>query len=214
MGWIVGGGTALTYVLLSFILPQPIVIIMSILASILLTGGLHEDGLADVCDGFGGGWNKEKILSIMKDSSTGVYGVIGIVMVMLLKFSALSELDASQIPALLIAGHSLSRFTAVTFMYTHQYARAQEQSKSKNIAVKMSFSSLIAAAMFGIFPLFLLKNHVYFLVLIPLSLVKWLLGRYFNKWIDGYTGDCLGAAQQIAEVVFYLFILIAPWKYI
>ena len=89
MGWIVGGGTALTYVLLSFILPQSIVIIMSILASILLTGGLHEDGLADVCDGFGGGWNKEKILSIMKDSSTGVYGVIGIVMVMLLNFSVL-----------------------------------------------------------------------------------------------------------------------------
>jgi adenosylcobinamide-GDP ribazoletransferase len=72
IGWIVCGFSAFVYFGSSFILPQSIAILFSMLFSVLLTRGLHEDGLADVCDGFGGGWNKEKILSIMKDSATGV----------------------------------------------------------------------------------------------------------------------------------------------
>lgn len=208
IGWIVGGFSALAYFSFSFILPQSIAILSSMLFSILLTGGLHEDGLADVCDGFGGGWNKEKILAIMKDSATGVYGAIGIIMVMLFKFSILSESDVTQIPFLLIAAHSISRFVAVTFMYTHNYARANEESKSKNVAQKMSFVSLIIAVLFGITPLLLFNNGFIFLILIPLILTKWLLARYFTKWIGGYTGDCLGATQQISEIVFYVFMLI------
>lgn len=232
MGWIVGGFSALVYFGTSFILPQSVAILFSILLSILLTGGLHEDGLADVCDGFGGGWNKEKILSIMKDSYVGTYGIIGLCFVFLFKFYLLSELffattDHNLLSIancqlsivcyplfIIIAAHSISRFVAVTFMYTHNYVRENEESKSKNVSQKMSTVSLIVASLFGIIPLFLFNNILVFLILIPLTLTKWLLARYFTKWIGGYTGDCLGATQQISEIVFYVFMLIAPWKYI
>ncbi len=225
IGWIVGGFSALVYFGFSFILPQSITILFSILFSILLTGGLHEDGLADVCDGFGGGWSKEKILAIMKDSHIGVYGVIGLIFIFLFKFYLLSELfslisDNSQFSNLnyplliIIAAHSISRFVAVTFMYTHDYVRKNEESKSKNVSRKMSFSSLIVALLLGIAPLMLFNNLFVFLILIPLILTKWLLARYFTKWIGGYTGDCLGATQQISEIVFYIFMLILLWKYI
>jgi adenosylcobinamide-GDP ribazoletransferase len=214
LGWIIGGLSALLYFSCLHILPHSIAIVLSMLFSILLTGGLHEDGLADVCDGFGGGWTKDRILAIMKDSATGVYGVIGIVMVLLMKSVILSESDPSQIPFLLIAGHAISRFVAITFMYTHAYMRTDETSKSKNVAQKMNLASLLIAMVFGLAPVFLFQNKFVFVVCIPLILTKWLLGRYFTKWIGGYTGDCLGATQQISEIVFYLFMLIAPWNYI
>jgi len=225
IGWLVGGFSALVYFSSSFILPNYVAILFSMLCSVILTGGIHEDGLADVCDGFGGGWNKEKILAIMKDSYTGAYGVIGLIFIFLFKFFLLSELlhiipnssslSITHFPLfIIIAAHSISRFVAVTFMYTHDYARASEESKSKNVSQKMSLVSLIVALLFGITPLLLFNNEFVFLILIPLIVTKWLLARYFSKWIGGYTGDCLGATQQISEIVFYLFMLIAPWKYI
>jgi adenosylcobinamide-GDP ribazoletransferase len=214
LGWIVGGSSALLYFICMYFLPRSVAITVSMLFSILLTGGLHEDGLADVCDGFGGGWTKDRILAIMKDSATGVYGVIGIVMILLMKFVILLEFHSSLLPFLLIAGHTLSRFIAITFMYTHEYVRTDETSKSKNVIQKMDLGSVSIAMVFGLVPLFLFQNAFVFFVCIPLLLVKWLLGRYFTKWIGGYTGDCLGATQQITEIVFYLFMLIAPWNYI
>lgn len=214
MGWIVGGLSALLYWSCCFVLPHAVSTLISMLLSILITGGLHEDGLADTCDGFGGGWSKEKILSIMKDSATGVFGVIGIVMLLLIKFSVLSESVPEQLPFLLIAAHSLSRFMAISFMYTHTYARTDDTSKSKNVTQKMSHSALLIALVTGLAPLLLFNNIAVFLVMIPLLLIKWLFGSYFNKWIGGYTGDCLGATQQISEIVFYTVMLISPWKYI
>jgi adenosylcobinamide-GDP ribazoletransferase len=214
LGWIVGGSSALLYFICMYFLPRSVAITVSMLFSILLTGGLHEDGLADVCDGFGGGWTKDRILVIMKDPATGSYGVIGIVMTLLMKFVILSESDPSLIPFLLIAGHTLSRFVALTFMFTHAYVRGDETSKSKNVVQKMNLTSLLVALLFGLAPLFLFRNAFVFLVFIPLLLAKWLLGCYFTKWIGGYTGDCLGATQQVTEIIFYLFMLIAPWNYI
>jgi adenosylcobinamide-GDP ribazoletransferase len=214
LGWIIGGLSALLYYGCLHILPDSVAIVLCMLFSIVLTGGFHEDGLADVCDGFGGGWTKEKILTIMKDSAIGVYGVIGIVMTLLLKFLVLSESHPLQIPFLLIAGHAASRFIAITFMYTHAYVSADETSKSKKVTQKMEPVSLLVAMVFGLVPLLLFQNAFVFVVCVPLIVTKWLLGRYFTKWIGGYTGDCLGATQQVIEIIFYLFMLIAPWNYI
>ena len=117
IGWIVGGISALFYCLCSYILPFPIAILLSMLASIWATGAFHEDGLADVCDGFGGGWTKEKILLIMKDSRVGAFGVIGLVMVLLIKYVSLISIPVQSktiIPLVIISAHSLSRFFAIT----------------------------------------------------------------------------------------------------
>lgn len=214
VGWIVGGVSALVLYFSLFVLPLNVSIVLSIIATILITGAMHEDALADVCDGFGGGWDKERILAIMKDSHIGVFGVVGVVSVLLLRYVTLSGLESYRLPLFIIAANALSRFSAITFMYTHSYVRPLDDSKSKNVVEKLSLGSIIIAGIFGVLPLFFLSEGYKLLVIVPfVFLVKWLLGLYFNKWIGGYTGDCLGATQQINEVVIYLLFLIAPWKY-
>jgi adenosylcobinamide-GDP ribazoletransferase len=213
VGIIVGSISALTFWLFQWILPNEIAIILGMIASILTTGAFHEDGFADVCDGFGGGWTKEKILLIMKDSRLGTYGVVGIGLILLLKWSALTHLPTGVLVITLISGHAISRLNAVSLIYTDQYARDDDTSKSKPLATKMSFGELVFAAAFGLAPLALFANLYVLLTLLPLLFVRWYFSGYFKKWIGGYTGDCLGAVQQVSEVIFYISLLVI-FKYL
>ncbi len=208
IGWIVGAITALVFWLGFLIFPMSVALLLSMVVSLFLTGAFHEDGWADVCDGFGGGWNKQEILRIMKDSRIGVYGTIGLIVLLGLKFVALYEMKMQLVPWALISGHSMSRFVSTTFLHTHSYVQDNEVSKAKPLATRISWQGLAVAAFFGIMPVLLLGDVIYFLVIIPLVICKWGMGKYFVKWIGGYTGDCLGAAQQVSEVIFYLFIIL------
>jgi adenosylcobinamide-GDP ribazoletransferase len=212
IGILVGGFSALVFYLSTCILPVSVSLVFALLAGILMTGAFHEDGLADVCDGFGGGWTKEKILVIMKDSRVGAYGVISLVLLFMLKFTLLESIPVRNIPFVFIAAHALSRFVAATFLFTHVYVRDGADSKIKPVAGKSAPLNFVIAGIFAIVPLFLFKNPYCFLIPVPLFLMKGLLGRYFKKWIGGYTGDCLGATQQICEVLFYICFLVV-WKY-
>jgi len=225
VGWIVGSISFLTFYLFSLFLSIEIAVILAIIASILTTGAFHEDGFADVCDGFGGGWTKEKILMIMKDSAIGAYGAIGLVLLFLLKFKLLSESilifknDNNYFLIFLyfISVHSLSRLSAISIIFTHQYSRDDATSKSKPIAKQHTWKEIFGAFFFGLIPLLALAYFSFeikvLLVLIPVFLTRYFLAQYFQKWIDGYTGDCLGATQQVCEVIFYLSILFL-WKFI
>jgi adenosylcobinamide-GDP ribazoletransferase len=225
IGWIVGSISFLAFYGASFLVSISAAVIIGMIAGILTTGAFHEDGFADVCDGFGGGWTKEKILLIMKDSAIGAYGAIGVVLLFLLKFQLLSELVTIEtitsqqsvftILLLFIAGHSISRLAAISIVFTHEYSREDASSKSKPIAKSYSWKEVAGSFFFGLFPLLTLSYFQYqlLLVIVPVFLVRYFLARYFQKWIDGYTGDCLGATQQVCEVTFYLSI-IAIWKFI
>jgi adenosylcobinamide-GDP ribazoletransferase len=225
IGWIVGTISFSVYYLSASVFTSETAIILSMIAGILTTGAFHEDGFADVCDGFGGGWTKEKILVIMKDSAIGAYGAIGLVLLFLLKFRALSDvLYQSEIVnfqssiknlLLFVAAHSVSRLAAVSIVFTHNYSREDASSKSKPIAQSYTWREVLGALFFGLLPLFILSffHWQLILALIPVFLTRFFMARYFQKWIDGYTGDCLGATQQVGEVVFYLSI-IALWKFI
>ena len=114
--------------------------------------------------------------------------------------------------AFMMSGHALSRFTAATFIYTHEYARDDATSKVKPVGKKISIGELLTAALFGFLPMLMFQNYWVFLAVLPVYFTKWLLGRYFQKWIEGYTGDCLGATQQLTEVVFYMSVLLL-WKF-
>ncbi len=208
VGILVGCISALIFWLCQLILPVEIALLLSIIASILTTGAFHEDGFADVCDGFGGGWTKEKILLIMKDSRLGTYGVVGLILILLLKWCLLRYFSMPVMVIAIIAGHAISRLNAVSLIYTDTYARDDDTSKSKPLATKMSVGELAFATLFGLAPLTLFQNPFIILTLMPLLIVRWYLSRYFKKWIGGYTGDCLGAVQQVSEVVFYLSLLI------
>ena len=217
IGYIVATVSWLVYIGCRYIFSVEIRVIMSVLTGVLLTGAFKEDGLADVCDGFGGGWTKEKILAIMKDSRVGTYGVIGLIFILALKFFSLvqiSSLDVYYFGLVLVAAHSLSRFTAVIIIYTAIYAREDADSKAKPVAQKLSTGNLLGATMWIVPPIIGLVylNPAFLLIIVPVICVTVYLRWYFLKWIGGYTGDCLGATQQINEVVIYMSLL-AIWRF-
>jgi adenosylcobinamide-GDP ribazoletransferase len=220
IGWLVGGIGGAAFLLGNWVVGPMFGVLLSFVATVLTTGAFHEDGLADVCDGFGGGWTKDKILVIMKDSRVGAYGVIGLLLMYLMKLSILMEMmaimDAVLVALLIVCVHAASRFIAATFVFTHQYVRETDDSKAKPVAQQSGHLNLVVSLVFGILPLVVyaaVLDMYLLLAVIPLAyLAKMLLGRYFKKWIGGYTGDCLGAVQQIQEVVLYTLILVV-WKY-
>ena len=207
VGWIVGGIAALVFFGAVHVFPPAIAVLLSMIVSLVTTGAFHEDGFADVCDGFGGGWTAQQVLDIMKDSRLGTYGAAGLFSMLALKFATLFTIDVWVVPIVLIAGHAVSRFFSVFFIYTDEYARANEDSKAKPMAKKMSHGEFITAAFFGLLPVAIFDWRLLSFIL-PALIIKWWMGRWFRKRINGYTGDCLGAAQQVIEVSFYLFIIV------
>ena len=216
VGLIVGAINAGLFYLFHLLFSPEISILLSIAAGILLTGAFHEDGFTDVCDSFGGGYGKEKILTIMKDSRIGAYGLIGFLILFLIKFFAVRDLSTTSVTLTcyaIIAAHTASRFISSTMIYTHQYVTDIDTNKSKPIASKsLPLWNLLPAFCITILS-FLLAGSWKFLLVLPFAyLGKLYLGWYFNKYIGGYTGDCLGAVQQVSEVMIYLgFILICTF---
>ena len=211
VGWVVGALTALSFYLANLLWQQVIAVIIALIVGIFLTGAFHEDGFADVCDGFGGGWGKQRIMEIMKDSFIGVYAVIGLIFIFLLKISILSTLPTTTVPFVLFSGHSISRLFPLLLMQRYNYVR-ESDSKAAVAVYKAARRQLILATIVALIPLLLLPL-ICLLSIIPLLLGNVFLGRYFYRHIGGYTGDCLGASQQLTETIFYLSIS-ALWIYI
>ncbi|MGZ8227871.1 MAG: adenosylcobinamide-GDP ribazoletransferase [Methylococcaceae bacterium] len=211
IGWLVGGICALVFYLADLIWPQATAVILALITGILLTGALHEDGFADVCDGFGGGMDKQRILEIMKDSHIGVYGFIGLLLMLLLKISVLSAMPAAAVPLVLLAGHSASRLSPLLLMRRYTYAR-EHHSKASGAVYQPNFRELAFATVIALLPLALLPA-LCASAIVPVLLATGLLGHYFYRRIGGYTGDCLGASQQVAETIFYLSVS-ALWIFI
>jgi adenosylcobinamide-GDP ribazoletransferase len=193
--------------------PPGVAVLLGMASTLLATGAFHEDGLADSIDGFGGGWTREDVLRIMKDSRIGSYGAIGIGVALLAKFETLTHLGGVSpwltIAATILAAHSVSRFASTTLIYALDYARDDDSSKSKPLATRMGKGELALAALFGLAPCALLPWPQVAMALMLVALVAWLAARKFVARIGGYTGDCLGATQQLTEIAFYLGILCA-----
>lgn len=219
IGWIVGGLSFLAFWLSSLLFDASIAVIFSLIVGVLVTGAFHEDGLADVFDGFGGGWTKERILTIMKDSQIGAFGAIALVLLFLLKYAALTALllrsnDLLLVALIFVSYHALARLTAINIVFTSHYSREDASSKAKPIAKTHSRTEILGAYFFGLLPLvgLVVIHWLYALTLVALFVLYYRSKRYFEKWIDGYTGDCLGAVEQLAECVVLLSYL-ALWKY-
>lgn len=196
IGWIVGGIFALSFALTSWLLPLPVAVVLSLIICLAATGALHEDGFADYCDGFGGGWDKENILRIMKDSHLGSYGTLGLIAAAGLIASAIINLPADKIAASVCAAHVLSRFNALTLIFTLPYARPEGSTKTPELA--MQKNDLWIALAFTAPALLLLPFGSWAYVVFGLWLSRYLLAAQLRKKIGGYTGDCLGAAQLMS----------------
>lgn len=204
VGLLVGGIAAAVFWGAAKLWPVPVAVLLAMAASIAVTGAFHEDGLSDTADGLGGGWDKQRILEIMKDSRVGSYGVVALVLALLGKFALLTSLDVECVPIALIAAHAFSRFCALVLMATMDYARDDSQSKAKPVAARLSFGALLFALVFAAAPLLWLPPvQALAGVLLAMLATLW-LARKCRRWLGGYTGDCLGAVQQVAELGFLL----------
>lgn len=207
VGWIVGAAGVAVLWMTGQVLPAALAVVLSTAATIRLTGAFHEDGWGDVCDGFGGGWSREQILSIMKDSRIGAYGAIGIVLMLAAKLAALSSLPLAGAVIALLVAHPLSRLCATALIYTMAYARDDDPdgvSRAKPLAVKLSGGGMLWAALCGLAPLALLAPVQIAWVAGLAVLVTVTAARHFRRRIGGYTGDCLGAVQQLTELTVYV----------
>ena len=210
VGLLIGGIGALVYLGAAYFWPQPVAVLLSLAATIYATGAFHEDGLADTVDGLGGGWEKLRILEIMKDSRVGSYGVVAMVLALLGKVTLLNSLDGALVPFALLAGHAVSRFCSTVLLATMDYVREDLLAKAKPLATRISGGEMLVALLFVLVVLTLLPTEkaVAGCVLAALATL-WLAGK-FRRWLGGYTGDCLGATQQVSEIAFYLGLL-ARW---
>ncbi|UCV03826.1 adenosylcobinamide-GDP ribazoletransferase [Dechloromonas denitrificans] len=210
VGLLIGGLGGLVYLAAALFWPAPVAVLLAMAATIYATGAFHEDGLSDTVDGLGGGWEKQRILEIMKDSRVGSYGAVATVLALLGKFTLLVALDPALLPLALLAGHAVSRFCATLLLAGMDYARDDQLSKAKPLANRLSGGALLVALVFVLAALVWLPwpQAVAGCALAALATL-WLAGK-FKRWLGGYTGDCLGAVQQVSEIVFYLGLL-AHW---
>lgn len=201
VGFLTGVTTWGTLYLCAQVMPLLPACVLAIIARLLLTGGLHEDGLADFFDGFGGGSTKEKILSIMKDSHIGSYGTIGLILYFLLYVSFLYTLYPFAWAATIIGADVLSKLCTAAMINTLPYARTEETSKTKVLYNKLNVIKFAVIAIVCVVSLSLLS--VCFWAVIPVLLTVVALRYYFRYKIGGYTGDCCGATVLLAEQAFY-----------
>jgi len=218
IGIIVGMVGAISFYFASLVFPQAIAVLVSMAATIYLTGAFHEDGLADSADGIGGGNGHEQILTIMQDSRLGTYGAIALFLMLFAKFQTLNLLHPTFIPLTLVAAHAFSRLCAVWVTATVSYVKST--GKAKPLAKQISIGHLILANLFGLLPfliiigLLIYSHHALSVIvnfglmtLLPV-LLSWFWWRAkLLKNLGGCTGDGLGATQQITELVFYLGVL-------
>ena len=221
IGIIVGCIAALSFYFASLVLPQTIAILISMASTIYFTGAFHEDGLADSADGLGGGWEHEQVLTIMQDSRLGTYGAIALFLTLLTKFELLNSMSHSLIPFVLIAGHALSRLCAVWVMASLRYVKFS--GKAKPLATEIKWRDLLLANFLGLLPItillsILVTSHYATPLILQLTLSTalpslitfiWWRNKLKNR-LGGYTGDCLGAMQQITEIAFYFGVLFWP----
>lgn len=214
VGWFTGGVMAASLWLATQIFPYSIAIIIAILSRVLITGALHEDGLADFLDGFGGGNSKERILEIMKDSHIGTYGVIGLIFYFIMLYSCLSELTLPFACFTILMADPLCKYISSQITLFLPYARTAESSKSKTVYKQMSIKTFVISVVFGLSPLFLVPNNKILVAIIFPVMLFLLLIFFMKKKLQGYTGDCCGATFLMCELSFYLGAIIISHNWI
>src|SRR6202008_1789062 len=168
IGRIVGASGAATLWLAAQVLPTPLPAILATVVTVLMPGAIHEDGLADTCDGLGGGATRERALEIMKDPRIGVFGAIGVLLTLLLKISALSLMPVWTAMAALVAAHAFSRFCAVLFSFAGRYVGSADRSRSAPVVERVKIGDVIVAALFGLPALVLCGPRVIVAIVVAL----------------------------------------------
>lgn len=207
IGYLVALWSYAVYWLCAQWLPVEVSLLISMVAGVLFTGAFHEDGFADLCDGFGAGLNQAHILNIMKDSRLGTYGVCGLVFILAIKWEALTQLATHDLWLFLLVAHGLSRAWAISLIMVLPYVQLDQASKAKPIAKQWHWQDMLVAWGISLIPLFWLPFSVSVALFLSGLFVMALTALWFKRKLQGYTGDALGASQQIHEVTIYLLLI-------
>lgn len=214
VGLLVGVLCAVVFWLASLLFSPVVAAVASTVFGIKLTGAFHEDGLADSCDGLGGGLTRERTLTIMKDSRLGTYGVLGLVSALLLKITLLATMPVPVAIMSLIIAHSASRLLCVSLIALLPYGGELEHAKAKPMAQQLTVRQALFASVWVIVAILivivLLPSAVQ-LISIWQAILALLLAviatdymrRLLLRRLNGYTGDGLGATQQLSELAIY-----------
>jgi adenosylcobinamide-GDP ribazoletransferase len=214
VGVLVGAASLAVWWLASLVLPNAVAVGLMLAASLLLTGAFHEDGFADACDGFGGGTTPARVLEIMKDSRIGAYGAIGIAVMLGLKWTTLAAIPRIGFPLLTVSAHMFSRWCATGLIWRLSYVRVEGESKAKPFAGHLGAGEWLASGAIGGIAILagaLLTHAGDALAVRALGaaasiagLVALIAAAFVRRRIGGYTGDVLGAVQQLTELGFLL----------
>jgi adenosylcobinamide-GDP ribazoletransferase len=203
VGALIGGAAALLSRVSVQHLPRLASAFMVLIFLVLITGALHEDGLADAADGFGGGHIREKILLIMRDSRIGSYGATALCLSLVGRLILISSLPLDHIARYLIVANVLCRWTILPLSYFLPPARDGEGQGARIARLTTRFSLIIGTIFAVAFSSILLRWQAF----VPLAiaiLITFVSGRFYSRRIGGITGDCFGATTQITEMVIYM----------
>ncbi|MBQ7495490.1 MAG: adenosylcobinamide-GDP ribazoletransferase [Bacteroidaceae bacterium] len=211
-GWLTAGVMAGVLYGASLVFSYEIAIVLAIASRILLTGALHEDGLADFFDGFGGGGNdRQRILDIMKDSHIGTYGVLALVIYMVLLFFTLHSLQPTDAALTILAADPYAKMLSAQVIQMMPYARTADSAKNKTVYRQFSTAAGLGLAIQGLLPmgfyLWWMQGRVTWSALIFLpGLTMYFLYLFIWRRLRGYTGDCCGALFLLTELTAYLVV--------
>jgi adenosylcobinamide-GDP ribazoletransferase len=185
---------------------------LALTSSVLITGGFHEDGLADSADGLGGAHGGKRALEIMKDSRLGTYGVLALVLGLLLRGTAMAELGPQYWFSLPLA-HCWARLGPVWLLATQPYVSASTNTRQPLVGQAGALQASVATAWALVcgalgFATGWLSPTALYTCGLSLAGLTWLAARYFRRAVGGITGDLLGATEQVSEVACLLCLLI------
>lgn len=203
VGILIGLLSGSVFYLASLIWTGLVPALLAVIASMIATGALHEDGLADTADAFGGGWTREQRLAIMKDSRLGTYGVLALGLATALRVCALVALPPGIVFFALIANHAGARFAPVVVLATQSYAGDPSTAKTSYAATRLPVSEVHHAllwALLAVIPILLMRPLALIVGLIFGAASSLALTLYSRKAIGGYSGDVLGAIEQVFEI--------------
>jgi adenosylcobinamide-GDP ribazoletransferase len=203
VGLFIGLSASLLQRLLTTHLNRALVALLVLTFLVLITGALHEDALADVADAFGGGWNREQILTILKDSRIGSYGALALIISMLARLLLLSTLPMNRFMAIVLSAHVLCRWTALPLSYFLAPAR-ENAGQGARIAERISLASLTVGTLLSLVVVAYALQKQFWIPLLVTIVVTTLSGVYYYRRIGGVTGDCFGATNQLTEIAVYL----------
>jgi adenosylcobinamide-GDP ribazoletransferase len=210
VGFVIGVILAALNWLLYYILPHGVINALLIVVLVVITGAIHLDGFADTCDGIGGHKTVEERWQAMRDSRTGAFGVVGVVLLLVVKYASLNNIPSHLITGVLIFMPAVSRWAMVYSIFIYPYARPEglgavykKNTRWPQFTIATAVLLALAAALLPLF------SYLGFIMVLGVGIVTTLVALYLKHKFAGLTGDTYGAINELAEVTALLLAVLA-----